>query len=257
MNLILFFFLGTGGSELDTCPLPSASILSPITLAKHNVVKYLVKCHKMHREITEKYSAKTSQINPELVEAVNNLQKKTFETLMRTVVLVLTDRIYENLNYALDQSCLLELLYQDQIPDEFLYDLVAEAHKKPADFEQIFGQVLRGLFIGMQRIICATNIITQPIEMLSKLITIKVGNMRPLCDLVAGQINFLPPICTKIGGREIVKCSYLGPFLSISLFAEENVKFAEAHGKLNVLATGSVKLRWVSHKIIDCYKNYF
>ncbi|XP_075165456.1 ubiquitin conjugation factor E4 B-like [Haematobia irritans] len=229
---------------IGSCPTPSSNIFTPMVLAKHNVLLHLIKCHKNYRYISEKCNANLAQEQPSDGEKIQATLKIVLKQIFRTTVLVLTDRIYENLNFALDQSALLELYYQERVPEEFLYELVSECFERKHDFEFIFSQILRGLFMGMQRNICSPTIITHHMDLLSKLMSIKVGNIRPLCDLLANQMNFLPPLCTQIPGREIVKCSYLGPFLSVSFFAEENVRFAEAHGKGDALAASSGKFRW-------------
>lgn len=242
-----YFNLGVTGVT-GSCPTPSSTIFTPMALAKHNVILHLVKCYKNYCTYTCKTNANLGQETAKDAENIENILKMIAEQIFRTTILVLTDRIYENLNYNLDQSALLELYYQERIPDDFLSALVAECYKSPEDFEFIFSQMLRGLFFGMQRNLCVSTINTQHMSLLSELMSIKVGKAWPMCDLLAKQNNFLPKLCTQIQGREIVKCSYLGPFLSISLFAEENVIFAEAHGKSDILAANSSKFRYVSIK---------
>ncbi|XP_067624496.1 ubiquitin conjugation factor E4 B isoform X2 [Eurosta solidaginis] len=223
-------------------PVQSSTSNRTVT-AKQEVLTYLVNCHRLRQEHVV-YFGNNNSDSVEATTKIQHVLQQMYDAIMRTTILVLTDRIYENPNYILDQSTMLEMLYQGRIPDGFLYDLVATACDQTEDFQQIFGQLLRGLYIGMQRNICTANINTQQIDLLAKLVTIKVGATRPICDLIAAQVNFLPEMCTKIPGREIVKCSYLGPFLSVSLFAEENVKFAEAHGKSNVLVYNMYHFRW-------------
>ncbi|XP_017071788.2 ubiquitin conjugation factor E4 B [Drosophila eugracilis] len=213
-------------------------VLSIGTTTKHHVLLYLIRCYQNYQ--TE-CARKTSLTQPALQLA--------FEQVMRMTVLVLTDRIHQNLNSHMDQSTLLELMYTEKVSESFLIDLIAHTHQDPEAFDTIFSQVLRGLFAGMQRNICTSKISVQQIEWLAKLVVIKVGNVRPIADLVSKQPNFLPPICTKISGREIVKCSFLGPFLSVSLFAEENVKFAEFSTKNKLEDAASSRLRWELHSM--------
>ncbi|XP_065369724.1 ubiquitin conjugation factor E4 B [Calliphora vicina] len=234
----------TSSEFIGTCPTPSSNIFTPMSLAKYNVILHLIKCFKNHRQFSEKFNTNISQEKSEDVEKIQDMLKITLDQIFLTTTLVLTDRIYENLNIALDQSALLELYYQERVPDDFLIEYIAKCYEKTQDFEFIFSQMLRGLFMGMQRNLCSPTIITHHMELLSKLMAVKVGTARPLCDLLAKQMNFLPALCTQIPGREIVKCSYLGPFLSVSFFAEENVRFAEAHGKCDALAANSEKFRW-------------
>ncbi|XP_022216547.2 ubiquitin conjugation factor E4 B [Drosophila obscura] len=225
----------TASSDASSCLAPS--VLNIVTTTKHSVILYLMKCYDNYQS---ECVTKTAASQPALQLA--------FENIMRMTVLVLTDRIHQNLNWQLDQSALLELMYMEKVSESFLIDIVAHTHEGLEAFDTIFGQVLRGLFTGMQRNICTAKINLLQIEWLAKLVVIKVGAVRPLADLVARQPNFIPPICTKISGREIVKCSFLGPFLSVSLFAEENVKFAETT-KNKVEDAMASRLRWGLHEM--------
>lgn len=226
----------TSSEAGGACATPS--VLSIVTTTKHHVLLYLIRCY-------QNYQAECARKTPYNQPAL----QLAFEHVMRMTVLVLTDRIHQNLNAHMDQSALLELMYMDKVNESFLIDLVAHTHPDGDSFDAIFGQVLRGLFAGMQRNICTSKINVQQIEWLAKLVVIKVGPVRPIADLVARQPNFLPPICTKISGREIVKCSFLGPFLSVSLFAEENVKFAEFSTKNKLEDAASSRLRWELHSM--------
>lgn len=233
------------GDACVACVAPT--LLNIVTTSKHNALLHLIRCYQNYHTECERAKASDSgdQLRQQCTQEVLTL---AFKNIMRVVVLVLTDRIQQNLNFHLDQSALLELMYMDRVNDAFVIDLVAETYQKREVFDRIFGQVLRGLFSGMQRNICSYKINTQQIEWLSKLVVIKVGNSRPIADLVASQLNYIPPMCTKIPGREIVKCSFLGPFLSVSLFAEENVKFAEFSNKNKLEDAAISRLRWVSKR---------
>ncbi|XP_055836646.1 ubiquitin conjugation factor E4 B [Episyrphus balteatus] len=221
---------------------PLNPYMKPLRQGKTSVILYLIKCYKNYQNVSSR---------PDLT--VDPLFKTTLafihQSIMRFSILALNDTLHQHTAYQLDQSYLLEIIYQDRCPEEFLHDLVAEAYKSPEDFEYIFGQVLRALFMGMQRNICTTYMQTDQIQTLANLIVIKVGNARPICDLMVKQANFLPELCTKIAGREIVKCSYLGPFLSVSMFAEENIKFAETNGRSSILAVTSGKFRLQLHSM--------
>lgn len=50
---------------------------------------------------------------------------------------------------------------------------------------------------------------------------------RPVCSLITQLKQFLPTTCTQAAGREITRTSFMGPFLSVSVFAEDEPKVAE------------------------------
>ena len=54
------------------------------------------------------------------------------------------------------------------------------------------------------------------------------------------QVQFLPDIVTTAAGREIARTSFLGPFLSISVFAEDEPKVAERFFSGNTIADKSL-----------------
>ncbi|KAH8418760.1 hypothetical protein KR222_001367, partial [Zaprionus bogoriensis] len=232
-----------------SCTAPT--MLNILSTSKHNALLYLIRCYQnYHTEYDRAQAVEPLQPGDlDRQQCTQQLLNLAFKNIMGVVALVMTDRIHPDLHYHLDQSALLELMCMDRVDEAFLYDLVAETYQKPEVFDAIFSQVLRGLFFAMQRNICSTKINTQPIECLAKLVVIKVGNVRPIAELMARQLNFIPPTCTKIPGREIVKCSYLGPFLSVSLFAEENVKFAEFSTKNKLEDAAISRLRWELHSM--------
>lgn len=249
--------LYSGCSEqfVNKCPTPSITLLSPVSVTKHYVILYLVKCYQNYQQNKEIFKFNLGHEMPQVINNFHETLQMLCEQIMRITILVLTDRIQDNLKLYLDHSDLLELCYQERIPDDFLSDLITEAYKQPEEFEQIFSQLLRGLFSGMQRTVFTPNLVTHHMELLTKLVAIKVGNVRPICDLVMAQKNFMPALCTQIPGRELVKRSFLGPFLSVSFFAEENIHFAEFNVKFDSLVQGPDKFRWV--KIIRFYSILF
>lgn len=236
----------SGGDACVACVAPTLPNI--VTTSKHNALLHLIRCYQNYHTECERTKANDQSGDQFRQQRTQEVLRLAYQCIMRYVVLELTDRIQQNRNYLSDQSTLLELMYMDRVSDDFLIDLVAETYQKREVFDSIFGQVLRGLFSGMQRNICSYKINTQQIEWLSRLVVIKVGNSRPFADLISRQPNYIPPTCTKIPGREIVKCSYLGPFLSVSLFAEENVKFAEFSTKNKLEEAAISRLRWVSER---------
>lgn len=54
------------------------------------------------------------------------------------------------------------------------------------------------------------------------------------------QSNFLPDVVTQAVGRELAKTSFLGPFLSVSVFAEDEAKVADKFFSGNPVADKSL-----------------
>lgn len=130
----------------------------------------------------------------------------------------------------LERSPLLQLMYEKTVDHNFLVQLVTDAHRVPATFQRVFGPLLKDLFRDMQMAVLSKELNHQPLLKLHDLMEIVTeNNERPICSLVAKLPNFLPALCTSSPGRELAKVSYLGPFLSLSIFLEENPKYAEWH----------------------------
>ncbi|XP_055375638.1 ubiquitin conjugation factor E4 B [Condylostylus longicornis] len=228
----------TSGNIDDSCG--SKPLLGPLNYAKKSALIYLLKCHKRAGMELCKYAAEKES---EEIRKIHATIEATRKQIIAFTVSLLCDKLVKNLKSEIDQSPLLELMYQNLVPIQFLEELIADSYKNKSNFEYIFGSVLRGLFVRMQSNIVVTNLQLDQIQLLSQLVTYKVENTRPICDLISKQYNFYPKLCTTLPGREIVKCSYLGPFLSVSVFAEENTKFAEANGRNAILAPMMGRLR--------------
>lgn len=66
----------------------------------------------------------------------------------------------------------------------------------------------------------------RPLQTLLELAEMRFGN-RPFCGFMTSQLQFIPKIWTPIPGREISCTSFLAPFLSVSVFDEDEPLIAE------------------------------
>lgn len=123
-------------------------------------------------------------------------------------------------------SSMTPLLYpalSQSLPRDYLYELVSRTHTNTAVFNKIFTPLLQGLYLSMQQASLVRNTHRRPVKVLEDLIHIRCGpyNVRPICRLIVHQIQFLPDIMTSAAGREIITTSLFGPFLTVSVFAED------------------------------------
>lgn len=122
---------------------------------------------------------------------------------------------------------------------------MARTHTNLPAFTKIFTPILQGLYLAMQQASLVCNTHRRPLEALEELIEIRcgpTGNIRPICRLITCQIQFLPVTLTSAAGRELTKTSFFGPFLSVSIFAEEQPKVAEKFFSGNPVTDKSVNL---------------
>ncbi|CAG9813429.1 unnamed protein product [Phaedon cochleariae] len=124
------------------------------------------------------------------------------------------------------ESPLLQHILQQSLPRGFLTELVTRTHTNERLFSAVFSPVLQGLCEMMRHASIVGDEHRVPLQTLFELADIRCG-ARPICSLIAKQIQFMPTPCTPAQGREITRTSYLGPFLCVSVFAEDEPKVAE------------------------------
>ncbi|XP_014272947.1 ubiquitin conjugation factor E4 B isoform X2 [Halyomorpha halys] len=127
-------------------------------------------------------------------------------------------------------SPLLNPLISGTLPRGFLHELLSRIHSNPEAMNKVFSPLLQGLFRSMQNVSLTDNAHRKPLEALAELVDIRpgpAGNSRPICSLITNQVQFLPETVTNAAGKEITRTSFLGPFLRISVFPEEDPKVAE------------------------------
>lgn len=204
--------------------------LKPHNLPDHGALAYLIQSYLRCCTEYERYGSARNQqkFDTVVLDVIGQVKK----LLITSAKLLLNGKMVKQLRTGTHaqthRSILLKMMYDDAVPSDFLYFLIEESHAEHS-VETIFGTLIHNLYIDMQSRVVSKNIDTSPINILKQLldITINGTNTRPICNLVIGLQNFCPTLCTATQGREIVKASYLGPFLSLSVFSEENPKLAE------------------------------
>lgn len=223
----------SGGTErMDTgdASCITAPNLKPHNLPDHGALVYLIQsylrcCTEHERYNSARYRQKFDSV---ITDVIVQVKKQLITSAKLLLNGTMVKQLRSSTHAQTHRSILLKLMYDDSVPSDFLYLLIDESHKEPKIFEKIFGTMINNLYIDMQSRVVSKNIDTSPINILKQLLDITInGNYRPICNLVTGLQNFCPTLCTATQGREIVKASYLGPFLSLSVFSEENCKLAE------------------------------
>lgn len=64
----------------------------------------------------------------------------------------------------------------------------------------------------------------EPLRVLLELTEVRVSTGRPFCRLLTALPFFQLRPMSRYVGRELMSCTFLGPFLSISVFAEDDPK---------------------------------
>uniref|UniRef100_A0A1L8DSG4 Ubiquitin conjugation factor E4 B n=1 Tax=Nyssomyia neivai TaxID=330878 RepID=A0A1L8DSG4_9DIPT len=187
---------------------------------------YLVRCYDVIRGECYNLNASKRLNTQELLEFLEMVKVQ----ILQHAVLVINGTIRGAHEVAVceERSCLMQLLHEKTIESDFMQHFVVHTYKNVDVFREIFEPVLRDLFRDMQKAIVAKDLNVDILAMLDELCAIVIeGNVRPICNLIAKQYNFFPILCSRAQGREIAKVSYLGPFISPTIFVEENPKIVD------------------------------
>ncbi|KAJ3644556.1 hypothetical protein Zmor_022280 [Zophobas morio] len=214
--------LSPSPSPSHTCPLPTLPQKrveddEPMNLG----LNYLMDCYN-RVSVEERNHPKRSSIPPlsdVLIEV--RAQLVHYTTLLLQGYIIPNDELYK-----FGRSPMLTPILQQTLPRGFLTELVTRTYTNEKLFSSVFSPLLQGLYRMMQNASIVGEEHRIPIQTLFDLADIRCGS-RPICTLITKQVQFLQEPCTPAQGREIVRTSYLGPFLSVSVFAEDEPKVAE------------------------------
>ncbi|XP_046824698.1 ubiquitin conjugation factor E4 B [Vespa velutina] len=222
--------------QLPTLPLPAGSkSLQPKSLI------YLLDSYS-RVAIEERNHPKRSSIPP-LSDVLSTLRAQCVQ--YSSLVLQGLIGISQTSVIPIYVTPLLHPMLSQSLPRGYLHELVARTHMNSSIFSKIFTPLLQGLYLSMQQASLVGNTHRRPIEALEELIEIRCGpngNIRPICRLITHQAQFLPDVMTNAAGRELTRTSFLGPFLSISVFAEDQPKVAEKFFSGNPFTDKSMNL---------------
>lgn len=151
----------------------------------------------------------------------------------------------------LSESPLLRPLLKQSIPNGFLLDLIIELHVDKESFKDVFGPLLRCLVSEVR----SSNVLyceyKEALIALCEMCEIRLppaSNYRPICQLLTEMPEWLPmEIASGNGGRELPTVSMLGPFLGISVFAEEDPTVAEEIFPTN--STNKPEIRLITNQL--------
>jgi ubiquitin conjugation factor E4 B len=226
---------GTSSSNMDVEEENSESFCYKPKLNKFSsnrvaALDYLISC--FNRCSIEETAKRNLEIKQKVSEVAIEIRKQ----LLHYSILILDGNFIALLHpeatvTSYEKSPLLQLMYENVVPPDFIQHLIATCGARSAKFKDIFTKILNDLHYDMKSLLMNETISTEPIECLKNLVEIQAldSNERPICDIICQLPNFCPTLCTDISAREISKTTYLAPFLSISILSGENNKFAEQY----------------------------
>jgi len=128
-------------------------------------------------------------------------------------------------------AALSDCILNHTMPCDALTDLV-HASQKHHCFEAIFENILIEIRHAALKASLADDSYLLPIIALSELCQITAENNckeRPVCTLIVNLKQFIPVPISDAYGLEIQALSFLGPFLSLSVFAEDDDSVSEKY----------------------------
>ncbi|XP_050295346.1 ubiquitin conjugation factor E4 B isoform X2 [Anthonomus grandis grandis] len=206
------------------CPVPALIMkekvedATPVALA----ISFLTESYNRVAQ-EERNHPKRSSIPP-LSDVLTEIRAQ----LVQYTSLVLQGKIVtdgQRISYS--SSPLLNSIVHQTIPRGFLTELVTRTYLDEEAFDKVFSPILQGLFRMMREACLVEDQHRMPLQALFELADIRCGN-RPICTLITKQFQFyVSDPLTNAAGRELTFMTYLGPFLNISIFAEDSPKVAE------------------------------
>ncbi|GFR79782.1 ubiquitin conjugation factor E4 B [Elysia marginata] len=179
------------------------------------LLSYLIDCYE-RVSLEEKHAPKRSSAPP-MSSALSAARKQCVCFTSLTLQGAFTHSRSQS-----GHSALIPFLLSHNLPGNFLHELVHTVYASGNGFSQVFSPILQYL----SRYVAANGLSTDkyraPLEVLADLCSIKASNCRPICDLMVQQSNWLPDPMSEADGMEVEKLSLLGPFLGLSVFAEDD-----------------------------------
>ncbi|XP_066297718.1 ubiquitin conjugation factor E4 B-like [Branchiostoma lanceolatum] len=229
---------GTEGATASTSTSPSTSDRFHIPACRETeILNYLLEC--FDRVGMEERNAPKRCSQQPVCSLLNDLRTQC----CTHAILVLRGAFTEPRAPG-KQSYLVPYLLCRNLPRGFLHELVMMACQDPEDFQGVIGVVLQDLQQTMSEFSMENDNYKYPLMALTELCELRKGTSshRPVCNLIAQQTTWLPETLTQAGGREIQKLSFLGQFLSLSAFAEDDPKIAERFFAGPMLTQDSTRL---------------
>lgn len=124
-------------------------------------------------------------------------------------------------------SPLVPFLLNNTLAHDMWTPLFTKLHSTPMLWNMVMPPILHGLRAHAQRSSLAQEHCSAAQMKLRELCEMRIGNTRPICSMVVQLSNWLPDSVSAGAGMEMANLSFLGPFLSLSPFAEDSTKVVE------------------------------
>ncbi|XP_022173840.1 ubiquitin conjugation factor E4 B [Myzus persicae] len=189
-------------------------------------LQYLFDCYDRVEEEQRQYPKRSNTLKVSTVLTNLRSQCVSYCILMITQGWIYDDNIWVR-NMKTTYSPITQFLMKGKVPRGFINEVLNRAALNQDLLEEIFIPILQHLHRLMQTASFVGSTHRKPIEVLNELSSLHLfasKNNLPICTLIVKLPQFMPKPETPSGGRELSYSSYLGPFFSVSLFAEDDAK---------------------------------
>ncbi|XP_015363306.1 PREDICTED: ubiquitin conjugation factor E4 B [Diuraphis noxia] len=192
-------------------------------------LQYLFDCYDRIEEEKRQYPKRSSI--PKVSTVLTNLRS---QCVSHCIMLITESWILDDREWVLNMqpiySPITQFLMKGKVPRGFINEILNRAALNQDLLEKIFIPILQHIHRLIQTASFVGSTHRKPIEVLSELSSMHFfgsKNNLPICTLIVKLPQFMPQPVTPSSGRELSYTSYLGPFLSVSLFAEDDPKVIE------------------------------
>lgn len=200
------------------------------------LLNYLLECYvriaNEQRQVSEATNTARSQL----------LDEARRQSLSYTAS-VLQGVFSDSLSPRPTSSLLLAYMLNRFFPSGFIADFISFLMDADSEtFRHVFEVALHDLSRLIYSCSLESDDHVEPLALLSELCELKTGSSRPICTLITQLVNWLPPAITPSPAAELQKVTFIGPFLSLSAFADDDSKVVEKYFSNVEMAAADVKM---------------
>lgn len=175
-----------------------------------------------------KESKKTDKSAPEV--PVSEILNEVRCQCIQYAILVTSNVLAVKEDRSIIDSVLLPFVLH-QWHGDFILEMIQSSYKESkheieGSFRQVFEPLIHSLWHEQLRVNSFTaSGYQRPLQALNNLVDITISGKKPFCQLLISLKNWIPECLTpQFGAVSMSKLSILGPFLSLSVFAEDDPK---------------------------------
>ena len=207
----------------------------PPKSAESLLLNYLLECYV--RITNEQRRAAAANIT------VNDLLREARSQSLSYTASVLQGVFSDSHSSPTTTSLLLAYMLNQFFPTGFIADFISYLTSTDIEaFRLIFATALHDLSRLVYGCSLESNDHLAPLSLLSELCELKTDSSRPICNLITQLVNWLPPAVTPSPAAELQKVTFIGPFLSLSAFADDDPKVVEKYFSNPEMAAAEVKM---------------